>query len=92
MGDKAQPAARDCCEVTRILTRRCYPHTGNGGHSWCLSSSLSLSVGEAMDVAWSAPQGTHYQVDVGLPLPDKVNSELTYGIVQLHVIVKITVT
>ncbi len=22
--------------------QRCYPHTGNGCHSWCLSSSLSL--------------------------------------------------
>ncbi len=31
--------------ITRTLNRRCYPHTGNGGHSWCLSSSLSLSVG-----------------------------------------------
>ncbi len=38
-------------------------------HSWCLSSSLSLSVDfsiqdEAMDVARSAPQGAHYHVDV----------------------------
>ncbi len=36
---------------------------------WCLSSSLSLSVGfsiydEAMDVARSAPQGAHYHADV----------------------------
>ncbi len=53
-GDKAPPAARDS-----------YPHTGNGCHSLCLSSSLSLLVGfsiqdEAMDVARSAPQGAHY--------------------------------
>ncbi len=37
------------------------PHTGKGSHSWCLTSSLSLSVGfsiqnEAMDVVRSAPQ------------------------------------
>ncbi len=34
------PAPRDCSEVARALNRRCYPHTGNGGHCWCLSSSL----------------------------------------------------
>ncbi len=39
--------------------------TGNGGYSRRLSSSVSLSVrfsiqDEAMDVAWSAPQGAHY--------------------------------
>ncbi len=38
-------------------------------YSWCLSSSLSLSVrfsiqDEAMDVARSAPQGAHYYADV----------------------------
>ncbi len=48
---------------------RVYPHTGNDGHSWCLSSSLYLSVGfsiqdEAMDIARSAPQGAHYHADV----------------------------
>ncbi len=36
---------------------------------WCLSRSLSLSVGfsiqnEAVDVARSAPQGAHYHADV----------------------------
>ncbi len=40
----------------------------------CLSSSLTLSVGfsiqdEAMDVARSAPQGTHYHADVIYMLP-----------------------
>ncbi len=40
----------------------------------CLSGSLSLSVGfsmqdEAMDVARSAPQGAHYNVDVIFLLP-----------------------
>ncbi len=39
------------------------------GLRWCLSSSLSLSVGvsirdEAMDVAQSAPRGAHYHADV----------------------------
>ncbi len=41
---------------------------------WCLSSSLSLSVGfpiqdEAMDDARSAPQGTHYHADVIYLIP-----------------------
>ncbi len=35
---KAPPAARTLC-------RRCYPQTDNGGHSWRLNSSPSLSVG-----------------------------------------------
>ncbi len=66
--DKAQPAARDGSEVARSQKQRCYPHTGNGGHSWCSSSSLFLSVGfsiqdEAVDVARSAPQGAHYHAD-----------------------------
>ncbi len=52
----------------------CYPYTGTGRHSWCLSSSLSLSVGfatqdEALDVARSAPQGAHYYADVMHLLP-----------------------
>ncbi len=48
---------------------------GNGGLIWCLSSSLSLSVGfsirdEAMDVARSAPQGAqYYHADVIYSLP-----------------------
>ncbi len=33
------------CEVARAKNQHCYPHTGNSGHIWCLSSSLSLSVG-----------------------------------------------
>ncbi len=37
--------ARDSSEVARPLNRRGYPHTGNGGHSWCLSSSVFLSIG-----------------------------------------------
>ncbi len=53
VGDKASPAARNSSEVARALNWRCYPHTGNGGLIWFLSSSLSLSV----DVAWSTPQG-----------------------------------
>ncbi len=35
IGDKAPPAARDSIEVAG-----CYYHNGNGGLSWCLSSSL----------------------------------------------------
>ncbi len=51
------------------LNGHCYPHTGNGGHSWCLSSSLSLLVGfsiqdEAIDVARPAPQEAAYHSDV----------------------------
>ncbi len=69
IGDKAPPVARDISEVARALNQCFYPRTGNGGHSWCLSSSLSLLVGfslqdEAMDVARSAPQGAQYHVDV----------------------------
>ncbi len=69
IGDKAPPATRDSSEVARAQRQHCYLHTGKGGHSWCLSSSLSLSVefsikDEAMDAAWSAPQGFHYHADV----------------------------
>ncbi len=39
IGGKAPPAARDSNEVARAWICRCHPHTGNGGHSWCLSSS-----------------------------------------------------
>ncbi len=60
---------RDSSEVARALNQRCYPHTGNCGHRWCLSSSPSLSVGlsiqnDAMYVARSAPQGAQYHADV----------------------------
>ncbi len=69
IGDKASPAARDSSEVARALNQRGCPHTGNGGHSWCLSSSLSLPVGfsiqdEATDVARSTPQGAHFHAVV----------------------------
>ncbi len=74
ISDKAPPAARESSEVARPLKQRCYPHTGNGGHRWCLSSSLSLPVrfsipDEAVDVARSAPQGAHYHADVTYLLP-----------------------
>ncbi len=45
IGDKASPAARGSSEVARAFNRRCYPHTGSSGHSWCLSSSISWPVG-----------------------------------------------
>ncbi len=74
IGDKAPPAARDSSEVGRALKQRCYPDTANGGYRWCLSSSLSLSVGfsiqdEAMAVARSASQGALYHADVTYLLP-----------------------
>ncbi len=51
------------------LSRRCYPPTGNGWYSWCLSSNLSLLVrisalDEVMDVVRPTPQGAHYYADV----------------------------
>ncbi len=57
--------ARDRSEVARALKQLFYPRTGNGGHRWCLSSSLSLLVGfsiqdETTDVARSAPQDVIY--------------------------------
>ncbi len=52
MGDKAPPAARDSSKVARTQTQRCYPHIGNDRHSWCLRSSLSLSVGRSRG-CWS---------------------------------------
>ncbi len=69
ISDKATPAACDSSEDARTLNQRCYPHTGNGGHSWCLSHSLSLSVGifiqdEAQDHGRSALQGAHYHSNV----------------------------
>ncbi len=62
IGHKASPAGSDSNDVARALNRRCYPHTGNGGLSLCLSSSQSLSIGfviheKPMDVARFAPQG-----------------------------------
>ncbi len=49
-------------------------HVRKSGRSWCLSSSLSLSVGlsiqdEAMDVARSAPREVHYHAHVIYLLP-----------------------
>ncbi len=68
IGDKAPPAARNSSEVVRTLKQRCYPHTGNDEHSWCLSSNLSLSVVFSIqDVALSAPQGDHYHAIYWLP-------------------------
>ncbi len=70
IGNKAPSVARDISsEVARTLNRRCYPHTGNGGHGKCLSGSLTLSVGlsiqrEAVNVVRSAPQGDLYRADV----------------------------
>ncbi len=66
----APAAARDSSVVARALSRRCNPHTGNGGHSWSFSSfSLSLAVGfsigdRAMDFVRSAQQGNHYHAGV----------------------------
>ncbi len=65
IGDKAPPAARYSSEVARALDGRCYSHTGNGELSWCLSSSLPLSVGfsiqdGAINIVRSSPQGGHY--------------------------------
>ncbi len=73
IGDKAPPATRDSSEDACALNQRRYPYTGNGGHSWCLSSSLSLvelfTLDEAMNVARSAPQGAHYHAEVIYLLP-----------------------
>ncbi len=58
-----QPAPGKC--HLSELQVSCYPHTGNGGHSWCLNRSLSLSVGFSIgDVARCAPQGAHYHAGV----------------------------
>ncbi len=39
-------------------------HAGSGGHSWCLSSRLSLSVEFSIqDIARSAPERAHYHAD-----------------------------
>ncbi len=70
----APPSARDSSEVARTLNQRRYPHTGNVGLTWRLSSSLSLPVGfsiqdEAMDVARSAPQRAHFHAGVIYLLP-----------------------
>ncbi len=44
IGDKASPAAYDSSKASRELNQHLYPHAGNGGHSWRLSCSLSLTV------------------------------------------------
>ncbi len=44
-GNKAPPVSSDSSEVARTSIRRYYPDTGNGGHGWCLSSSISLTMG-----------------------------------------------
>ncbi len=60
---------------------------------WCLSSSLSLSVGfsiqdEAMDVSQSVPQGAHFHADIIYFLPSmgikKGASALWYSELSLH--------
>ncbi len=35
--DSASPTAHDSSEVAHALNRRCYPHTGKSGYSWCRS-------------------------------------------------------
>ncbi len=56
IGDKGPPAARYSDEVASALNGRLNPRPVNGGHSWCLSSSLSLSVGFSIqDFTRSAP-------------------------------------
>ncbi len=59
---RAQEERPATCTKSVTLNRCCYPHTGNGGHRWCLRSSLSVLEGlsiqdEAMGVAWSEPRG-----------------------------------
>ncbi len=60
IGEEAPPTVRDTSEGVRTFNQRCCPDSENGAFSWCLSSSLFLSVGfsiqdEAMDVVRSAP-------------------------------------
>ncbi len=61
---------------SELVTRLHLPNVCNinGAHSWCFSSSLSLSVefsiqDEAVDVARPAPQGAHYHAEVIYLLP-----------------------
>ncbi len=44
IGGTASLATRDSIKVSRAFNQRCYPHAGNGGHSWRLGYSLSLTV------------------------------------------------
>ncbi len=72
------------------LNRRNCPHTRNSGLSWCLSSSLSLSVGlstqdEVMDVTRFALQGAHYHADVIYLSPLTWNNEGNMGFILLRV-------
>ncbi len=69
-------AARDRSEIAPALSRRCYPHAENSEHSWCLSSSLSLSVGfsindEAMVVARFMQQRTLFTCSFKLEISMK---------------------
>ncbi len=44
-GDEAPPITRNSSEVTRAISRCCFPHTENGGPNLCLSCSPPWSVG-----------------------------------------------
>ncbi len=73
VGDKDPPAARDSRGCIFVKATLLSPHW-EWCHCWCLSGSLSLSVGfsiqdEAMDVARSTPQEAHYHTDVIYLLP-----------------------
>ncbi len=77
IGDKAPPGARDRSKLARAQNVRCYSHTGNGGHSWCLSGNLSLSVGLSIkDEARSVLQGAHYH-DVDWSVISSLGTHLT---------------
>ncbi len=67
--EERMATSRVALVISGALNKRFYPLTENGGHSWRLSSSLSLTVGiaiqdKAIDVARSAPQGAHCHADV----------------------------
>ncbi len=51
---KTPTAAPNRSDFSSKLNQRCYPHTGNGCYSRCLSRSQSVSVGFSVDIAWSA--------------------------------------
>ncbi len=60
IGGMTQPAARDSSEAVKSTS---LSHIGNSGHSW--RSSIGFSIrDEAVNVARSAPQGTHYHANV----------------------------
>ncbi len=60
IGDKAPLATRDSNAVARVLTRRCYPNSGNREHSCCLNSKLSLSLRFPLTTKpWILPDARH---------------------------------